>query len=118
MRGRLSVSVKSGPMMGADELVREAEQRLAAAHRHLAHLETELDRLERELSTLEHDVERIDPTAPSSPWPSFLLGLSPPLTVLAAALLFTGGAWPLGLLASVLAFVQVLVLPRLNLGRR
>ena len=105
-------------MKGADELVRDAERRLADAHRHLTHLEAELDRLEQELATLERDVERIDPTVRPSPGPSLLLGLSPPLTVLAAALLFTGGVWPLGLLASVLAFVQVLVLPRFNRGRR
>ncbi len=112
------MSVKSSPMRGADELVRDAERRLADAHRHLTRLEGELDRLELELSSLERDVERIDPTVGPSPVPSFLLGLSPPLTVLAAALLFTGGVWPLGLLASVLAFVQVLVLPRFNRGRR
>lgn len=104
-------------MRPGDELVRDAERRLVEANRHLTHLEGELERLEKELSVLERDVDRIDPAAPSSPWPSFLLGLSPPLTVLAAALVFNGGVWPLGLLASVLAFVQVLVLPRLNRGR-
>lgn len=105
-------------MKSADELVRKAEGRLVDAHRHLTHLEGELERLEQELSSLERDVRRIDPSARPSPAPSFLLGLSPPLTVLAAALLFNGGVWPLGLLASVLAFVQVLVLPRFNRGHR
>ena len=105
-------------MPSADELVQDAERRLEAADRHLTHLEADLARLEKELSTLEQDVERIDPSERSSPWPSFLLGASPPLTVLAAALLFSGGVWPLGLLANVLAFVQVLVLPRFNRGRR
>jgi len=104
-------------MKRPDDLVGEAERRVVEANRDLTHLEAELERLENELSVLERDVGRIDPTARVSPWPSFLLGLSPPLTVLAAALFFIGGVWPLGLLACVMASVQVLVLPRFNRGR-
>ena len=100
-----------------DELIAQAEARLDAADAALAEVNAELDALEAGLVVLEHDVVRLERSASSlGPWPSIRAGLAPPLAVLAAALFFDVGVWPLGLLSVVVAGVQALLLPRLSRG--
>ena len=103
-------------MRRPEELIREAEDRLTGAGARLTHLEGALTRLEREVEALERDVPNVASDA-ASPWASVRAGLAPPLAMLAAALFFDQGVWPLGLLASVSLVVQVLLLPRLNRSR-
>jgi len=98
----------------ADALVRDAERRLTEASERLARLEGELARLEAAVASLEADLSQPVPMVASSRWRSLLPGLAVPLAALAAALLFAGGVWPLGLLAGVVTVVQLLLLPWLN----
>jgi hypothetical protein len=100
-----------------DDLLREAEARLDAADRGLDQVRAELDGLITELDALEHDMDRIDVSVSLGPWASVRAGLAPPLSVLAAGLFFDVGAWPLGLLSTVTAAVQALLLPKLSRGR-
>ncbi|MCU0697668.1 MAG: hypothetical protein MUC96_14170 [Myxococcaceae bacterium] len=101
-----------------DDILREAEARLDAADRGLAEVHRELDVLIAELDELERDMDRIDVSMALGPWASIRAGLAPPLSVLAAALFFDVGAWPLGLVSTLTAAVQALLLPRLTRGGR
>jgi hypothetical protein len=104
-------------MDSPNELIAHAEARLEAAEASLVELNAELDALEAGLAELEADVERLAHSASSlGPWPSIRVGLAPPLAVLAGALFFDVGVWPLGLLSVVVAGLQVLLLPRLSRG--
>lgn len=100
-----------------ESIVRTAEEKLAAAEQQLTHTEAALVQLEEELSALEADVRDIGQVR-ASVWPSFRLGLAPPVSLLAAGFFFDTGVWPLGLLAALAIIVQLLMLPRLNRGPR
>ena len=67
----------------------------------------QLDLLERDVSTLHVGGE-------ASVFASLCVGFGPPIAVLGSALFFDTGVWPLGLLAMVIALVQVLLMPWLN----
>jgi len=95
-------------------LVQSAERRLDEANAHLDLLERDLTRMERELDLLEHDVSTLHLGGETSVFGSLCDGFGPPVAVLGAALLFDTGVWPLGLLAVVIALVQVLLMPWLN----
>lgn len=101
-------------MTDPDGLVRAAEQRLDEANAHLDDLERDLTRMERELAQLEHDVSTLHVGGEASIFGSLCVGFGPPVAVLGAALFFDTGVWPLGLLAVVIALVQVLLMPWLN----
>lgn len=97
-----------------EDLVRSAEWRLDEANAHLDLLERDLTRMERELDLLEHDVSTLHLGGETSVFGSLCVGFGPPVAVLGAALFFDTGVWPLGLLAIVVALVQVLLMPWLN----
>jgi hypothetical protein len=106
------------PRDEAGLLIAEAEARLERATARLAALEERLARVEVELSQLEHEVHDERDAVAETPWPSVRLGLAAPLSVLAAALFFDQGVWPLGLLACVVTLVQALTTPGLNRSAR
>jgi hypothetical protein len=101
-------------MTNPEQLVKDAAAALEQTFARLEALEAELGQLEAALLALEQDVQSIDPGQALSPWPSVRVGLAPPLALLASALFFDGGVWPLGLLALVVAVTQALLLPRFN----
>lgn len=103
-----------GRMEDPQELVQAAERRLDEATAHLEHLESDLTRMERELGQLERDVSTLHVGGETSVFGSLCVGFGPPVAVLGAALFFETGVWPLGLLAIVIALVQVLLMPWLN----
>lgn len=117
-------AVRRGGRLGAvttpEALVQETERRLEAAQRRLARLEAELAVLEQGVTTLEADLTAPIDVAASDPggWPSFTLGLAPPLGVLAAAAFFDAGVWPLGLLGGAAAVAMGLALPLFSGARR
>ncbi|MCA2978119.1 MAG: hypothetical protein INH41_25445 [Myxococcaceae bacterium] len=105
-------------MPGADDVTQEAEARLLAAERALADARSEREQLSRRLEALEADLAHLQAQSDPGPWPSLRAGMAAPLSVLAAALFFDVGAWPLGLAAVVTVAVQALQLPRLTRGDR
>ncbi|MBL8921788.1 MAG: hypothetical protein JNJ54_23220 [Myxococcaceae bacterium] len=105
-------------MTPPDELVREAERRLAIATGQLEALEAELDKLEVEVERLERGLAERTAPGSLSAWASVRAGLAPPLAALSAGLFFDTGIWPLGLLASLAFLAQVLVFPSLNRSAR
>lgn len=105
-------------MATPDELVQEAERRLAVATGQVEALERDLERLEHDLERLERDLAaRVNPGSPSA-WASVRAGLAPPLAALSAGLFFDTGVWPLGLLAGLACLGEALLLPSLNRSAR
>jgi hypothetical protein len=104
-------------MRSADDVVQQAGARLEAAEQALAGARGELEQLSRQLDAVEADLARLQAQADPGPWPSLRAGMAAPLSVLAAALFFDVGAWPLGLAAVVTFAVQTLQLPLLARGR-
>lgn len=98
----------------ARKLLDDVHQRLRVAEQQARDLEAELHALERRVALLERGLTAIDPSKEVSPLASVRVGLAAPLALLATAMLFDVGLWPLGLAAGALLLVQVFLVPLLS----